>query len=106
MGETGGSLTDVFTFDAAALSSSLPANAPIREPAAGDGGARGALTLTGANFGRAAYTPRVRVGGCQPPPEPWTEWYGTNFTIYCEHGFSARTAATVTASNSRAPSRC
>ena len=83
-----GSLTDVFTFDGVSLSAYRPANGPINST--------GVLMVAGTDYGRAGYSPQLRIGGCLPPVYMWDRWHGTNLTTYCEHGHTASTAAKVT----------
>jgi len=83
-----GSVSEIFTFDAPSLSSYHPANGPMTGSAL--------VSLAGSHFGRAAYSPHARIGGCLAPVDPWLKWHGTDLTTYCEHGHTAPTAAIVT----------
>ena len=86
---TAGTVTDVFSYDAPSLSSYRLANGPMNQ--------NHWVSIGGSGFGRESFTPRARFGGCLAPADPWSKWHGSNLTTYCEHGYTAPTAATSTA---------
>ena len=74
-----GSFTEAFIYDGPALSSSLPANAPLS--------GRVSFTVTGKNLGVTDYSQKLRVGGTACD----TEWE-SDTTVKCKLGLGAQMA--------------